>query len=399
MRARSIITGIFLFSSLILSQAQTPDSLVRRETIAQARYLKSIFKTDEAIEKLSALVRPEVFDIEVLSELADCHFQSGDYESAAGTYFMLSSAAPRNILYKIRLMQIYTRLKDWPNSIQAGKAVLQLDSIPAVLSSIGDSFRQMEKADSALWYYRKSLAKKPMNATVLSKAVNVLIMAEDYDGAIALTEPFLAEDPDNTMIAPLKGLACYRKGDYDAAVTVFQRQEDIGNDSYPIHFYLGHNYWHTKTHYRAEKELLTAWKADSSDVNLAIAIASVKSEIGWQFEKDVKPWLDKAWEMVQPDASVMYRLHQQYGLGYYRQQNSWDKAIEHYKEAYRYNPKYIQALSTIGYCYEIKKDYKQALEWYEKYLKVARPGSPGYNFTVKSVEYVKSELFMEEKSR
>ena len=103
--------------------------------------------------------------------------------------------------------------------------------------------------------------------------------------------------------------------------------------------------------------------------------------------------------MVQPDASVMYRLHQQYGLGYYRQQDSWDKAIEHYKEAYRYNPKYIRALSTIGYCYEIKKDYKQALEWYEKYLKVARPGSPGYNFTVKSVEYVKSELFMEEKSR
>ena len=50
MRVRSIITGIFLFCSLILSQAQTPDSLVRKETIAQARYLKSIFKTDEAIE-------------------------------------------------------------------------------------------------------------------------------------------------------------------------------------------------------------------------------------------------------------------------------------------------------------------------------------------------------------
>ena len=204
--------------------AQTPDSLVRKETISQARYLKSIFKTDEAIEKLSALVKPEVFDIEVLSELADCHFQSGDYEGAAGTYFMLSSVAPRNILYKIRLMQVYTRLKDWPNSIQAGKAVLQLDSIPAVLSSVGDSFRQMEKPDSALWYYRKSLAKNPMNATVLSKAVNVLIVAEDYDGAIAMTEAFLAEDPDNTMIAPLKGLAFYRKGDYDAAVTVFQRQ-------------------------------------------------------------------------------------------------------------------------------------------------------------------------------
>ena len=95
-------------------------------------------------------------------------------------------------------------------------------------------------------------------------------------------------------------------------------------------------------------------------------------------------------------AGTLSRIHQQYGLGYYRRQNAWDKAIEHYKEAYRYNPKLISALSTIGYCYEQKKDYKQALQWYEKYLQVARPGSNGYDFVTKSITYLKSELFMEE---
>ena len=78
-------------------------------------------------------------------------------------------------------------------------------------------------------------------------------------------------------------------------------------------------------------------------------------------------------------------------------QNSWDSAIEHYKEAYKYNPKFISALSTIAYCYQMKKDYKQALDWYEKYLKVARPGSNGYEFAVDNVKYLKGELFMEEK--
>ena len=100
--------------------------------------------------------------------------------------------------------------------------------------------------------------------------------------------------------------------------------------------------------------------------------------------------------MIQPDPATMSRLHQQYGLGYYRRQDSWDKAIEHYKEAYRYNPKFISALSTIAYCYEIKKEYKHALEWYEKYLKVATPGSQGYEFATKSIDYLKGELFMEE---
>ena len=396
MRKLSFITGLLL-GSLCVVHAQTQDSLdLRKGILAEARYLKSIYKTDEAIEKLSELVKPEGFDEDVLSELADCHFQSGDYESAAGTYFLLSSRAPDNVLYKIRQMQTYARLKAWPQSIQAGREVLQLDSIPAVLSFIGDSFRQMESADSALWYYRRSLAMRPMNESVVAKAVNVLIGKGDYDGAISLTGAFLAEDPDNTLVAPLQGLSYYRKGDYESAISVFQRQEDIGNDTYPIHYYLGQSYWHTKVMYRAEEELLTAWQIDSSDVNLAYSIAAVKSDGYQPFEKEVKPWLDKAWEMIQPDPATMSHLHQQYGLGYYRRQDSWDKAIEHYKEAYRYNPKFISALSTIAYCYEIKKDYKHALEWYEKYLKVATPGSQGYEFATKSIDYLKGELFMEE---
>ena len=394
-----IITGLLL-CSLCAVHAQTPDSLdLRKGILAEARYLKSIYKTDEAIEKLSALVKPGAFDEDILSELADCHFQNGDYEKAAGTYFLLSSQSPENVLYKIRQMQTYSRLKAWPQSIQAGREVLQKDSIPAVLSFIGDSFRQMEQADSALWYYKRSLVMRPKNESVVAKAVNVLIGKEDYDEAISLTRTFLAEDPDNTLVAPLQGLSYYRKGDYESAISVFQRQEDIGNDTYPIHYYLGQSYWHTKVMYMAEKELLTAWQIDSSDVYLAYSIASVKSDCYRPFEKDVKPWLDKAWEMIQPDPATMSRIHQQYGLGYYRLQDSWDKAIEHYKEAYRYNPKLISALSTIAYCYEVKKDYKHALEWYEKYLQVARPGSQGYEFATKSITFLKSELFMEEKER
>lgn len=368
----------------------------RDSVLAQARYLKGIYKTDEAIEVLSSQVRPGSFDEEVLSELADCHFQNGDYQGAAGTYFLLSSHSPGNILYKIRQMQTYSRLKAYPQSIQAGREAVRLDSIPAVLTFIGDGFKQLDQADSALWYYMRSLALRPGNESTVAKAVNILISTKRYDEAVSVTASFLAGDPDNTLVAPLQGLAYYRKEDYDSAVDVFKRQEDIGNDSYAVHYYLGQSYWHTKLIYRAEEELLAAWRADSSDVNLAYSIAAVKSEAYRPFEREVKPWLDKAMEMLQPDPVMMSRVHQQYGLGYYRKQDSWGDAVEHYKEAYRYNPKLISALSTIAYCYEIQKDYKQALEWYNKYLQVAKPGTKGYEFAAKSVEYLKGELFMEE---
>lgn len=90
--------------------------------------------------------------------------------------------------------------------------------------------------------------------------MGILLGEGDFDGAISMAEPFLSEDPDNDTIAPLKGLALYSKGDYEPAVKVFQRQEDIGNDSYPIHYYLGQSYWHTLVIYRAEQELLAAWE-------------------------------------------------------------------------------------------------------------------------------------------
>ena len=41
-------------------------------------------------------------------------------------------------------------------------------------------------------------------------------------------------------------------------------------------------------------------------------------------------------------------------------------------------------------------DYKKALEYYEKYLKLGKPGSSGYKFVEESIAYVKQELFMEE---
>lgn len=387
-----LILTILLALAPLAMQAQ--DSLaVRTQTIAQARRLKSIYKIDEAVNLLSSLFNPEVFDEELFMELADCHFQNGDYASAAGTYFLLSTHAPDNVLYKIRQMQTYGRMKAWPQSIQAGREALQLDSIPAVFTYVGDAFKLLEQPDSAICYYRRSLELRPNNESTAAKAVNILIGGKDYDGALALADAFLAADPDNTLVAPLKGIACYRKGDYDSAIDVLERQKELGNDIYPVHYYLGQSYWQTHTVYRAEKELVAAWQIDSSDVNLAYSIALVKDEM-FRSTEDIRSWLDKAWNMLQPDPAVLSRLHMQYAKGY-RLDGSLDKAVYHYREAYRLSPKTISALLNMAAVYEQKRDFKKALEYYEDYLKVGHPGTLGYEYAERGIAAAKQELFME----
>lgn len=391
----AIVASLAVMMSGAASAQEASSVQGREEALKEARYLKSIFKIDEAVAKLSPYVSPVNFDEEVLSELADCHFQNGDYESAAGTYFLLTSRSPQNIQYKVRQMQTYYRMKAYAQSAEAGKAILQLDTIPAVAAFVGDSFNQANQPDSALAYYRLSLSLKPLNESVVSKASRILLSRKDYDGAIGMADDYLALDPDNQTVAPIKGLAHYSKNEYAPAIEVFRRQDELGNDTYPVHYYLGQCYWRTKAMYKAEEELLAAWQADSSDVNLAYSIAAVKSESNRSFKKEVKPWLDKAMEMLSPDPVTLSRLHQQYGLGAFSA-SDWPEAILHYKEAYRLNPALISAVSTVAYCYEQQKDYKTALEWYEKYLKLAKPGTRSHDFATQSVKFLKGELFMEE---
>ncbi|MBQ6299396.1 MAG: tetratricopeptide repeat protein [Bacteroidales bacterium] len=395
---KSFVLSLAVLAAALLSgaaAAQPVDSLARREALAEARYLKSIFKTDAAIERLSGLVTPGVFDEEVLSELADCHFVNGDYETAAGTYQLLSLHEPDNLLYRIKEMQIAFRMKDYPASASLGRSILARDSIPAVAALAGDAYNLAGLSDSALVCYRQALALKPRNEAVVSKAANLLLTAKDYDGVLSMTGEYLAMDPDNFTVAPIRGLAYYLSAQYDSAAVVFKRLEDLGADNYSLHYYLGQSYWHTDVTYEAERELLKAWALDSSDANLAVSIAAVKTEMYRPFEKQVKPLLEKAEAMIQPDSALVSRIHQQYGASYYRLEQ-FDLAIPHYQEAYRYNPSFIQAISTIAYCYERLKKYKEALAYYERYLKLARPGSRGYEFAKKSIDYIKGEIFMNE---
>ena len=377
--------------------AQPADSLalLRKEALAEARYLKSIYKTDAAIERLSGFLKPGAIDEEILSELADCHFVAGDYETAAGTYQLLSLHAPQNLYYRIREMQLAYRMKDYVASARLGREVLAMDSIPAIAALTGDAYNLAGSPDSALVCYRQALALKPMNEAVVSKAANILLEAKEYDAVMAMADDYLALDPDNPTVSSIRGLDFFLMGEYDSSLVVFKRLEDRGQDTYPLHYYLGQSYRYTNVPYMADRELRAAWALDSSDANLAWTIAAVQAEIHYPYDRSVKKWLDKANELVQPDSSFISKLHQQYALGEAKE-GRYTKAIEHYETAYRYNPSFISALSSIGYCYELLKDYKKALAWYEKYLAVGKPGTSGYKYVEKSIEYVKGELFMKE---
>ena len=380
--------------ALCYAQPSGPDSsqtAAYNAALKKAAYLKSVLKFDEAIELLSGLNEGPVFDERLQAELADCHFLNSDYASAIGAFRLLCAKRPENLAYRVRLMQLLFRMEDYAGACAEGGKILARDSIPAVSALVGDCFMKLRLPDSALVHYSNALRARPADPRLISKKAGILLDRKLYKETLALVNPYMEAYPDDMTAGPVQGLALYLMEDYAKSREVFQHQEDIGNDSYGVHYYLGLSNQRLFEFRKALPQFEKAWQIDSSDASLALSLAEVLSKTG----KNPLPWLAKAEALVAPDPAFISELYSQRGA-YHLSWERFDKALEAYLKAYGSNPRSLSSIANIAYCYEMKKDWKSAALWYEKYLKAGKPGTKGYDFAVESLRYVRSQLFMEE---
>ena len=198
MRCR--VSLILLFLSAVPLAAQD---------ITTVRELKQLWKYDEAIGALTQMMAEQGPRADLLEELADCHYQSGNSAEALAQYSLLAEMQPENLLYKLRLMNLLYRGKQYEAAIGFGREILQRDSITQVVALVGDAFNQLERRDSAEWYYRRALDRRPHNDAVLNKLCGILLGREQYDEVLALTNPSF--------------MTCMKEEDYRAF-----RRDEIG---------------------------------------------------------------------------------------------------------------------------------------------------------------------------
>ena len=381
MRCRVSLIVFFLSAATLAAQ-----------DLGTVRELKQLWKYDEAIASLTQMMAEQGPRAELLEELADCHYQSGNAAEALTQYSLLADMQPDKLLYKLRLMNLLYRGKQYEGAIGYGRDILQRDSITQVISMVGDAFNQLERRDSAEWYYRRALARRPHSDAVLSKLSNILLGREQYDEVLALTDAFLAEEPDNLTILPVRGIARYSKQQYDEAEADFLRMHKLGDDGYAVHYYLGLCAQKTGILRDAIREFGLAWQRDSSDVNVALTIGQLiadSRQSGWE------EWFEKALTRLQPDPKAVAAAHQNYAISAYKN-GALDRCIAEYNKLLEINPKHYAAYYMVAQCYEYKKDYKTALSWYKKAQAAFASGTRGREIADSGVERMTEELFMEE---
>ena len=125
----------------------------------------------------------------------------------------------------------------------------------------------------------------------------------------------------------------------------------------------------------------------------SVALPKIKLPVRWTRQHDLRLY-EKALKMLEPDPTMMHNIYGSRAMSFHKAED-YRTAIRYYELSYRYHKKNISALSSIGYCYERLKEYDKALEYYEQYLKLGKPGTKGYRYVEESIAYIKQEKFME----
>lgn len=401
-------TGIYVIDSLVAEIGADSTSIAehREELIdlalQKARCLRRLYRMQESVEVLAEVLYLDQFNIELMADLAESHMQVGNTMEAFTLYGTLSRMQPENPYFKICQARILYKEKQYKESISICEDIAAQDSIPEILTLIADAYNNLGKADSALVYYNHVLSKRPNHVPTMNKKADILLSAKQYQPVIDMSSEYLKEDPDNIIILPIYGLALYLKGSYPLSIEQFEHQRELGDDSYAVHYYLGLNHYMMDNWPRAVEELEKAYQIDSSDVTLVYQLAHAKSHMpimtgmeSHRLNPESERLYSKALEMLQPSPAMMHNIYGSMAMARHTIA-LYAEAIKYYELSYKYNPKNISALSSIGYCYERLKNYTKALEYYERYLKLGKPGTEGYRFVELSINYVKQEKFMEE---
>ena len=377
----------------------TPDdeAAIRELSLQKARCQKKMLRYDAAAETLASVLKPGVMDVEVAGELAECHVSSGKLADAFLLYNLLSLQHPDNLYFSIQKASLLFKMNDFEGCLDEGKAICSRDSIPSVLSLVGASALKLGQVDTSMAYYRKALRLNPLNPGTVTSISNILLGKKDYDGVIDLTKGFLEEVPDNLSVGQILGVAYYLKDDQDNAYEVFKQLRKDGDESYGTMFYSGMNALSLNRFTVARECFGNAWQIDSTDAKLATnyAISLFKDNMVPKNQIAAKRLLLRAVELTDPDPVLMYKIHNGLAQLYYNVSDV-NNALPHYEKAFSYYPEDKGLLISIGYCHEVRKEYKTALQYYERYLKEGKENTKNWNFAKQAITHIKSELHMQE---
>lgn len=188
-------------------------------------------------------------------------------------------------------------------ALDLGKCQLAIDLSKKILahnpndyeaySTIAKAYIDLKKYDKAEIFIKKSLALCPNSETPLSIYCNILMLKEDYNGAIKISDEVLMKNPKNEFALYCRTFSLYKLKEYKRAEELTTYLLSVSPNAELYHHTLAEIYSKTDRFDLAEKEYLEALKLNPNDEctlnNYAVAI----------LDNNIKDGEKKALELLQ----------------------------------------------------------------------------------------------------
>ena len=377
---------------LDLEIAQLQDSSKLRNLLLQkAACQKSLYKFSDAIETLTDALRISGDDPAAFASLADCHRMNGNNNAAMIFYSLAVQMAPENLYFKIQKAMLHYRMEDYHGTISECRNVLEKDSILSIITLVGDCFNKLQIADSALCYYGRAYGKNPADYRTLEKLSGIYLGRKDFDRVARMTSAYLKVDSANVTIAPILGVALHGMGKYDESSEVFKWALRQGADKLSGYYYLGLNDMMKDDCFYAYDWFKKAAQLDSADVNLVYYMGYCRAKT--LHVPTAEQLFGKVEQMLAPDSAMLFKVNLS-RAEMYMQKQMYDQAVMCYLKAESYGEFVPAQVARLGYAYRLAKNYRKALEYYNRYLTVGKEGSITWKFVQAELEFIREEEFM-----
>ena len=359
------LLGLLLFSVVVSGQTSVERaSNTTEERYQQALDLISAYQFERAQELLSFCYDADPENIDYLARIAYCNFQLGRYGDAKIFYNKILSIDSTNAIALSSLGNIYEREYNYSEAAAYFQQLLQVDSTNSYYykrngrlalkqnNPIGALYfylkaHQLNEADievidqlSAIYlgmgqldYAERMLDKgfnlDPKNIKLLYNKANLHNKRKEYTKVIEAVEGAMMQGDTSDYYQMMVGVAYVRVDSADEAIEHLQAIVDREKDTEHTHHYLGLAHFYKRDLEKAEEHLRKALEMGISE-KMGIYHGDLANTL---VAKDDYPG-----------------------------------AIEHYQDAYRYNPtpRYLFRLAQLSDSYY--KDKKIALKYFDRYL-------------------------------
>jgi tetratricopeptide (TPR) repeat protein len=253
------------------------------------------------------------------------------------------------------------------NYAEAVAALTNWPEVPKLYFELGYAYQKLSKTEDAKTNYNKCLELKPDYANAFKQLADMDYDNAGYDAALVNYAKYFAnvkEPVTNEIVYYKKGYCENAAKKYDDAVASMRKAIEIKSNYYEAYSEIGFAFTKLKKAEEALAAYNEALKIKPDHHSAYIGIGDINKDIKKNTDEALKNYL-KANELK---AGVKKTL---YCIGWcYNDKSDYGNAITYLTKALALDDKYNAALTELGYSYYKQKNYTSALETFKKNIEL-----------------------------